>query len=157
MKSLNLIWLSLFTVAFMFSASCKKENTGGINGVGDCSASWEVNGKKYDSQSLSLCVYKDSLFNLSSSITGGSFQLQIDPIGKPGTYVADANNNKLTVFVMIKLDDGTIIVSNNVSVNVSEISSKNAKGTFSGDFYDVQDVSMTPKYTVTNGKFQSAF
>jgi hypothetical protein len=158
MKTHNFILISLFALALMASTSCKKKDPGG-NGIGtdDCSASWKVDGKKYDKKDMTLCVYLDSTLNVSSSASGGDFQLQVDPIFKTGTYVADVNNNKLTVFVMIKLDDGTQIVSNNVSINVNELSNKKANGTFSGDFFDIQDITMDPKYKVTDGQFSSKF
>ncbi len=159
MKTINPFFLGILSFTLILSSSCIKKKDPSGNGVtvGDCSASWKVDGKSYEENEMTICLYLDSTLNLSSSGSGGDFQLQINPIHKTGTYIKDINNNDLTVFVKIVLKDGTTILSNNVVVKVTELSKSSAKGTFSGDFYDMMDFTFTPKFKVTDGRFSSKF
>ncbi len=83
--------------------------------------------------------------------------MQIDPITTTGTYTVDINNPDLDVIVLLKLSDGTQLGINDGSVVVTELSNSKAKGTFSGNFYDIQDVNSTPVFSVTNGVFEANF
>jgi len=158
MKKITLFLLIAFSLVI---ASCGSDddNDGVAAGPnnGDCFASWTVDGADYVEEELALCVYMDNLFNLSSSFSGGIFQIQVDPITSPRAYVADPQNQELFVYVSVKLDDETTLVSDNVIVEVEEISNSKAKGTFSGDFFDLMDINQTPSFNVTNGKFEANF
>ena len=157
MKNLNYLFLLIIGLSLSL-ASCKKNKDDDGISVGDgCSASWKVNGTDYSENDMTLCVYLDGTLNLSASATGGSFQLQIDPITTTGTYVADPSNQDLNVFVSIVLNDGTQIGSSNATVVVTELSSSKAKGTFSGDFFDIMDFTFDPVFSVTNGVFEANF
>ena len=61
------------------------------------------------------------------------------------------------VFVSIKLPDGTTLVSSDVSVDVENISASGANGTFSGNFFDLQDITQTASFSVTDGRFNANF
>jgi len=66
----------------------------------------------------------------------------------------DYNEDDLTLCVYL---DGTRIASSNATVTVSELSSSKAKGTFSGDFFDIMDLTFDPIYSVSNGTFEANF
>lgn len=154
----NTIYFILLVFSFSIITSCNNNDDDDNISVGDgCSASWKVNGTDYNQDDLALCVYLDNTLNLSASLTGGDFQLQIDPITSTGTYVADPNNPDPFVGVFITLDDGTMIGSSNATVIVTQLSSAKAKGTFSGDFFDITDLTFDPIYSVTNGSFEANF
>lgn len=157
MKNFHLI-IFFFLSTLILNTSCKKDSDDdGLNiGSDNCTASWKVNNDNYE-KDLALCVYLDNTLNLSASTTGGDFQLQINPITTNGTYIADPQNQDLTVLIIIKLNDGTQIGSSNATINVSELSSSKAKGTFSGDFFDLADLNQTPSFAVTDGVFSTSF
>ena len=146
----------LIALALTLTTSCKKNNDG-IAPMGGCQASWKVDGQKYSEDDMALCVYLDNTLNLGASVTGGDFQLQIDPITSEGVYEADPTNPDLNVIVLIKLEDGTQLGSANAQVTVTELSNAKAKGTFSGDFFDIMDFNQSPDYKVTDGEFQANF
>ena len=158
MKNSSLFSSLLLSLSVLLFA-CNNDNNDGINnpGSGDCTASWKVNGQSYSENNMALCVYLDKTLNLSSSASGGDFQLQIDPVTTTGTYVADPSNPDLNVIVLIRLDDGTRLGSADATVVVTELSDSKAKGTFSGSFFDIMDVNLTPNFVVTDGQFSSNF
>ena len=156
MKNFNALILCLLSFVLITSTACNNDDDDGVSIGGDCTASWKVDGTDY-SEELAACVYLDNTLNLTTNTTGGNFQLQIDPITTSGTYTADPNNQDLFVGIFITLDDGTRIGSSNATVNVTEISSSKAKGTFSGDFFDISDLTFNPVYSVTNGSFDASF
>lgn len=152
--------LSILSVSFFFFSCGSDDDNDGVAAGPDndgCFASWKVDGVDYSEDELSLCIYMDNLLNLSSSFSGGTFQLQIDPVTTPGTYIADPQNQDLFVFVSVKLDDGTTLGSSNVEVVVEEISDSKAKGTFSGAFFDIMDLNQSADFVVTDGKFEADF
>jgi len=160
MKKIFKFFFSLILFAAMsVLISCGNDDDGISVGTGndDCTASWKVNGENFSENDMSLCVFLDNTLNLSSSITGGDFQLQIDPISTTGTYVADPFNQDLNVIVMVRLADGTQLGSSNAIVNVTELSDSKARGTFSGDFFDIQDLTFSPDFSITDGVFEANF
>ena len=157
MKTLNLPLFITICISLLTTSFCKKNNDDGISTAKGCSASWTVNGTNYSKDNMALCVYLDNTLHLSSSASGGDFQLQIDPISNTGTFQADTGNPDQSVIVIIKLNDGTLIGIKSGQIVVTELSTSKAKGTFSGDFFDLADVNQTPSFTVTNGKFESNF
>ena len=160
MKKLKQFSMLLFLgLGLMLVACGGDEDDDGVTtpGDGDCTASWKVNGQSYSEDNMTLCVYLDNTLNLSSSASGGDFQLQVDPITATGTYVADPSNQDLNVIVLIRLDDGTRLGSADATVVVTELSSSKAKGTFSGSFFDIMDINQTADFMVTDGKFEANF
>ena len=159
MKKINHLGIILFVFTLIFNSSCKKNDAGdGIGLNDDCFASWKVDGTSYDSNDMAGCLYLDGTLHLSSTLTGGDFFLQIDPITTTGTYMVDINNPDLDVIVLLlKLSDGTQLGIKDGSIVVTELSNSKAKGTFSGNFYDFQDVNLAPVFSVTNGVFEANF
>ena len=158
MKNLNYLMLLVISLGLFLNSSCNNDDDDGVSVGGDgCSASWKVDGVDYSIDDLAFCVYLDNTLNLGANTTGGDFQLQIDPITTTGTYMADPQNQDLNVFISITLNDGTLIGSANATVVVTELSSSKAKGTFSGDFFDLADINFDPVFSVTNGSFTANF
>lgn len=159
MKISTSFFALLFFTSFVLAPSCGDDDGDGVTqpGDGDCTASWKVDGVSYSENDMTLCLYFDNTLNLSSSATGGDFQLQIDPISSTGTYVADPFNQDLNVIVLIRLDDGTQIGSSDATVVVTELSDSKAKGTFSGSFFDIMDFNQAADFMVTDGKFEANF
>ncbi|MEL6987544.1 MAG: hypothetical protein AAGK97_06900 [Bacteroidota bacterium] len=154
-KSINLFYAILFSVIFLVGCS-KDSNNNGIN-VGDgCNASWELNGQSFE-EDLSLCVFLENILNLSASSTGGTFQLQIDPISTTGSFQADPSNPDQFVFISIMTDDGKTLVSNDVNIEVTRLNQSSARGNFSGSFFDITDINQMPIYNVNNGSFSANF
>ena len=159
MKNLNYLGIILFVCVLALNSSCKKNAPGdGIGLNDDCFASWKVDGISYDSDDMAGCLYLDGTLHLSTTLTGGDFFLQIDPITTTGTYSVDINNPDLDVIVLLlKLSDGTQLGINNGNIVVTALSNSKAKGTFSGNFYDFQDINLAPVFSVTNGVFEANF
>lgn len=159
MKNFKFLGIAFLAFSFLLTTACNNDDDGdGIGLNGDCFASWTVDGTDYSSENMVGCLYFDNALNLSSQITtGGDFFMQIDPITSSGTYVADVNNQDLSVVMFLMLNDGRTIAINDGTVNVTEISSSKAKGTFSGNFFDLTDINLDPVFSVTNGTFEANF
>ena len=159
MKQFNI--LTIFAIALFLSInfSCKKDddNNGTNIGSDGCVATWKVDGVEYSQTDLQGCLWLDNILNIATNVSGGNFFLQIDPITTTGTYVADPTNQDLSVVIFMDLTDGTRIGISDGSVEVSELSSSKAKGTFSGNFYDLTNLSQTPTFSVTEGTFEVDF
>lgn len=159
MKNLKYTFIALIGMALLTNTSCKKDdgNNDGFSNMEGCNASWKVDGVDYSSSDMAGCLYLDNTLNLSTNLTGGEFHLQIDPITSAGTYVADATDPNLNVVILLTLSNGTLLGISNGSVIVSELSASKAKGTFSGNFYDISDFNQVPDFSVTNGSFEVDF
>lgn len=158
MKKFNYLLLPLLCLSLTIFTACNNDDDDdGIGVGGGCTASWTVDGTDYTIDDLALCVYLDNTMSLNASAGGGDFQLQIDPITAPGTYTVDPSNSDVFVVITLLLDDGTKIGIINGEIIVTEISSSKARGTFSGDFFDLTDITLTPSFSVTNGTFEANF
>ena len=147
----------LFIISISFFACNNDDDNDGVSVNDGCSTSWKVDGQSFKIEDMALCVYFDNTLNLSSSVTGGEFQLQIDPITSPGTYTVDISNPDLFVYVAIELPDGRTIVSSDATIVVEEISSSRARGSFSGNFFNVEDINQVAEFSVTDGQFNANF
>ena len=149
--------LLMFLISGLLACGGDDDNGGdGINvGADGCGVSWTVNGENYSKNDLVFCVLLDNTFNMSSSVSGGDFMLQIDPITSTGTFVADPTDLTQTVLINMVLNDGTRIVIKEGEIVVNELSSSKVSGTFNGSFFDVQDINQTASFNVTNGQFEA--
>jgi len=131
MKKINYFFIALIALILLTNTSCNDDddNNGFSNSEG-CSASWKVDGVDFSQDNMAGCIFLDNTLNISTNITGGDFQLQI-------------NRNR------IGIKDGSIVVT--------EISASKAKGTFSGNFFDLMDITQAPTFSVTNGSFEVDF
>lgn len=152
-------WLSFALVFGLLISSCKKNSSDddgiAVGGEG-CTASWKVNGTAYSEDDMTICLYIDSTLNLSASV-GFGFQLQVDPITNPGTFVVDPTDLSQTTVIIITLNDDTQIGIKSGEIKITELSSSGAKGTFSGAFYDFNDLNQAPNFAVTDGVFEANF
>ncbi|MEM8906503.1 MAG: hypothetical protein AAGD05_01550 [Bacteroidota bacterium] len=134
-----------------------KKKSGGLTPGDGCSAAWTLDGTDFSEQDMTICIFVDSVFNMSSSAGGGTFLMQIDPIGGPGTYVVDATNFDQLVLISLTLDDGQLLFIKEGQIVVTELNSSRARGTFSGAFFDSADLTQTANFQVTNGSFEANF
>ncbi len=157
MKKYLVFSMSYVLLCLLILPSCGSDEGDGVVAGGDCSASWKVDGDSYNANDLAFCVFLQSTFQMSSQTAGGDFIMQVNPVTSPGTYMANSNSGETNVTIIITLKDGTLTGSSNARLTFSELNSGGAKGTFSGDFFDQADITSTPKYSVTNGKFEANF
>jgi len=157
MISLNQFPKFFLAIFLLLTIACNNDDgDDGIAITDGCTASWKLDGTSFN-EDLNLCVNLDNTLNLSTSLTGGSFQLQIDPIFETGTYLADPTNPDVNVFINLRQDDGSQLLIKNGQVTVTELSSSKAKGTFSGNFYEIMDLNQDAVFSVTDGKFEANF
>ena len=148
----------LFLVGAALFGACNKDNGDDGVSLGDgCNVSFKVNGESFNYEDMGLCVYFDENFTMSAFVSGGPFLLQVDPINGPGTFVFDANNQDQAVLISIELNDGRLIGMLNGQIKVEEISSGKARGSFSGTFFDLADINLSPDFEVTDGQFNANF
>ena len=155
-KKLPMVWF----LAIFLLVNCNKNNDGDGISVADrgkCFASYKIGNQNFEFDDLALCVFFENTLNLGSSFTGGDFQLQVNPISGPGNYVADSNNTDLFVVVVLIDANDTRLVSNDLTVNVTEVNNDKAKGTFQGTFFAIDDTSFSNPITVTDGAFEANF
>ena len=158
MKKLKYLFIALIALPLLTNTSCNNDddNDGFSNSEG-CNASWKVDGVDFSQNNMAGCLFLDNTLNISTNITGGDFQLQINPITAPGTFVADPSNTDLNVVILLNLNDGNRIGIRDGSIVVTEISASKAKGTFSGNFFDLMDITQAPTFSVTDGSFEVDF
>ncbi len=158
MKNLKFLIPILVLTSGLFFACNNSDDDDGLSLNGNCGASWKVDGTAYSKDDLAFCIYLDSTLNLSSSVAALDFNLQIDPITAPGTFTFDPNNNTgPNVVILLPLGNGTTLGPASATITVTELSSSGARGTFSGQFFDVADINLSPDFTVTEGEFQASF
>lgn len=136
-------------------SSCKNndDDAGNIPQSENCEMSWTVNGTNY-SADMELCIFLDGTLQLTENTNPtNNNSLQVDPISSTGTFTSSASE----VAIILVLNDGTQILSLDAEVIVTTLSDSEAKGTFSGTFYDFMDITQSPDYTVTNGNFEASF
>ncbi len=142
----------LLALVILLLFACKKDKKGSDLPTSDCSISCKVDGSFIEEESPGSCILLDN--SLSIGLIGmDKVALQILDLQQAGTFDLEEVSN--SVFVL--LPDGTQIAALNGSIIVSQLENNNVKGTFSGTFYDIQDQTQTPAYTVTEGNFEMNF
>ena len=152
-----LFFFLLLGLSLTFSCNNNNNDNDGISLGDGCNASWKVNGDDYSIEDMGLCVFFDNNLTMSAFTAGGPFLMQIDPIGAPGTFQFDSSDPDQSVLLVIELTDGRSIGMLSGQIVVSDISTDKASGTFSGTFFDLNDLNMAPDFNVTDGKFNANF
>lgn len=152
----HLLKNTIFFLALMLTlAACNNDDNplpGPVDG--NCVISYKYMGTDY-STNVIACIYNDNTLNIGS-IGVDDAQIQINPISATGTYLSTDNDPNLIVF--INLDDGTQIFGADATVTVNKLNNSSSSGTFSGEFREVSDLTMTgPVYTITNGTFSANY
>ena len=149
-----------FFYGFLFIlsvSSCKKDdNNDGVGGTpGSCVIAYTYDGSNFSTEVIA-CLYNDNTLNVGS-IGVDEAMIQIDPISATGTYVQGADPD-VEVRIFINLDDGTQLFGAGATVNVTSLGNNGSSGTFSGDFREISDLTMTgPVYPISNGTFNADF
>lgn len=148
MKNLILLALALCT---LIAPSCSDDDASN-QGSSDCQISCVVGGTTITVDPAHSCAYLGNSLNIGQ--TGqDAIQLQVNGLTATGTFdIADQNT-----VVVITMANGTILGGLSGQIVVSEISNSKAKGTFSGTFYDLSDITQMTTLQVTSGMFTASF
>lgn len=145
----TVLWAIALSALTLFLA-CKKNDTN--PGSENCQISCKVDNVLYNVGSANHCTYLGNTLNVGQ--TGiDAIQLQVNNLSGTGTF----NLADQSATIIITLTNGKVIGGLNGQVIVTELSASKATGTFSGAFYDLMDVTLTPNFTVTEGAFSVRF
>ncbi len=154
MKSFIKSSIFLFALSLTISACNKDDDNPGGGVDGACVIAYTYDGTDY-STNVIACIYNDNTLNIGS-IGVDDAQIQIFPITTTGTYQSTVNDPSTIVF--INLEDGTSLYGADATVVVSSINNSKASGTFSGEFREISDISMTgPVFNITKGSFNANY
>lgn len=155
MNNLKLSFFLLLTSTLILSSACNKDNGDDtILGGQGCKITWKIDGDSF-SEEVIACIYDGETLNVGS-VGVDDAQVQVDPIMSTGTYELDLGSGT-TVYIALKLPDGTTLAAKSATVVVDKLSDNRASGTFQGIFLDVMDISQTTEYQVTDGTFEANF
>lgn len=146
-------FLALSVCVFFAPACSDDDGTNPQNqGSDDCQISCKVDGTTISIDPANNCAYLGNTLNIGQ--TGqDAIQLQVNNLTATGTYdIADQST-----VVIITMSNGTTIGGLTGQIVVTELSSSQASGTFSGSFYDLSDVTQMATFTVTEGSFSASF
>lgn len=129
-------------------AGCKKDSANPLNANDGCKIAYTINGQK-ETSTPDVCLYLDGTLNMGL-IGSNGIQIQINDLTGPATFKAPGDD----IVILLDLKDGTRLSMKSGTITVTEFNNSRVKGTFSGDFVDIADLS-GPSMPLTAGEFSA--